>query len=629
MTIAYTATDGDASASADEGIPRMTPKVLEECCLKNRGFSLPELNDVLILSYRGFRRIEGLNPYTNIKSLFLDSNGIRKIENLQGLPGLTSLYLQQNCIERIENLDCLTSLKLLNLSQNSITSVENLAALRELETIKLSGNKIVDVEALHGLRERPTLRCVDVSQNYIEDGDGLLDFFSSALPEVESVAIHHNVCSRALKDGRRRLVSSLASLRWLDERPVTAVERAGCEAWATGGKDAELAAKTAHWQREKEDKERSFQNFRRVQQAAAERARAQREAQAARDAARERAAAGLQETGALTEGFVAIPAVPAAAKHCQAEGSSRQHEIRARVQALLTGDDPPTGDLAPPEGDSDSPAQRSTTPAEQQDVAPGAGTDAAAASGAAEDAGHSASGPPAAADDVDPGPFEWTPFRDKRLGQLVAENRYNFDKAAALLGAEFGHPVAAPACRERYGELLRPRPAAAGQEAARRAPDREQAAGRAKDAPEPRPEALKEVSDWWLRRLSAGAAREARRAPPPARPAGPPPAEDAEAEAGADASAALAAGSPAGRGSAGAWQGLLSAEAEGPSAAPAAPAAGGLAGRGSAGAWQSLLSAPAPAEGAAREGGAAAGFLPPPRGGQEVPASEWHAAPAK
>ena len=49
--------------------------------------------------------------------------------------------------------------------------------------------------------------------------------------------------ARALKDSRRRLISRLSQLRWIDERPVTAMERAGSEAWAVGGKEAEMEAK--------------------------------------------------------------------------------------------------------------------------------------------------------------------------------------------------------------------------------------------------------------------------------------------------------------------------------------------------------------------------------------------------
>lgn len=42
----------------------------------------PHLNDTLYLHYKGFRKIEGLEKYTNLKSIWLECNGIQKIEGL-------------------------------------------------------------------------------------------------------------------------------------------------------------------------------------------------------------------------------------------------------------------------------------------------------------------------------------------------------------------------------------------------------------------------------------------------------------------------------------------------------------------------------------------------------------------
>ena len=48
-------------AAMDPGIPRITAELLRKACVENRGFELPELNEVLILHYRGFRKIENLD----------------------------------------------------------------------------------------------------------------------------------------------------------------------------------------------------------------------------------------------------------------------------------------------------------------------------------------------------------------------------------------------------------------------------------------------------------------------------------------------------------------------------------------------------------------------------------------
>lgn len=244
----------------DPGIPRISPQVARKACLQNQGYELPELNEVLILNHKGFRKIEGLEEYSNVRSLFLECNGIMKIENLE-MPQLVSLYLQSNAITRMENLDLLSNLQYLNLAQNRISEVENLGSLTKLETLNLASNAFQDVEKLQGLTETPTLRSVDLSGNYFEDGESLLTFWPQHLPEVLCLYIQRNPCSRGLKDARRRLISSLPKLRWIDERPVTAMERAGAEAWATGGKEAEMEAKQSYWRREKEEKDRSFRAY--------------------------------------------------------------------------------------------------------------------------------------------------------------------------------------------------------------------------------------------------------------------------------------------------------------------------------------------------------------------------------
>ena len=70
------------------------------------------------------------------------------------------------------------------------------ALLGMLDTLNLAANKFEDVEKLKGLSERPSLRSVDVSSNYFEDGDALVNFWESNLPNVQCLYIHHNPCSR-------------------------------------------------------------------------------------------------------------------------------------------------------------------------------------------------------------------------------------------------------------------------------------------------------------------------------------------------------------------------------------------------------------------------------------------------
>ena len=136
-------------------------------------------------------------------------------------------------------------------------------------------------------------------------------------------------------------------------------------------------------------KERSFQNFRRVQQAHAERAKAQKAAQARRDAARDQAQAALQETGMLNDGFVLMPERNAA-ETMEVVETKNQEAKEDEVDAVES--EVPEVTLVEGVEEAEEPEDVEET-----------------------------------VEDV--GPFEWTGFKDRCLGRLVAEHRYNFKKA--------------------------------------------------------------------------------------------------------------------------------------------------------------------------------------------------------
>ena len=85
-----------------------------------------------------------------------------------------------------------------------------LAGLGMLDTLNLAANKFEDVEKLKGLSERPSLRSVDVSSNYFEDGDALVNFWESNLPNVQCLYLHHNPCSRRCNPTSRIIKVGLA-----------------------------------------------------------------------------------------------------------------------------------------------------------------------------------------------------------------------------------------------------------------------------------------------------------------------------------------------------------------------------------------------------------------------------------
>ncbi len=95
----------------------MTAKYLKQICRELGLYSTPGLNDILYLHfkgkttshlpswYQGFAKIENMEAYDGLKSLWLEGNGIEVIEGLG-----TISRLEQTLIN---GLDALTQLKCL------------------------------------------------------------------------------------------------------------------------------------------------------------------------------------------------------------------------------------------------------------------------------------------------------------------------------------------------------------------------------------------------------------------------------------------------------------------------------------------------------------------------------------
>jgi len=250
-----------------EKLSVMDAERLVELCVKNDGYCSPELNDQLLLHNSGFTTIPPgvLDPYYNCRTLFFQANGLRKIENLRVMPGLRALYLQDNCISQIQNLTCLQELMVLNLSNNKIDDVPPHCLPHSLEQVNLSRNLLAKIDHLEGIFECPKLSSVDVSYNCIEESDQLVESWEH-LP-LDCLFLHHNPGLNKLKNYRRKIISSMPTLRFLDERPVDALERCGAEAWSRG--EDEMAAKGEMWTKEMEAKRRSFEVFRKIQEVSA------------------------------------------------------------------------------------------------------------------------------------------------------------------------------------------------------------------------------------------------------------------------------------------------------------------------------------------------------------------------
>ena len=261
----------------ETGIPRITASELLEAAVQHGGYETPELNDVLYLHYKGYKRIENLEAYTGLKALFLDTNGLVVIENLGSLVELRSLYLQQNVIERMGGFEGLNNLVTLNLSSNRIRVIENLNFLPSLTTLAIAKNELATKDDVHGLVACPTLTSIDFSSNKLASLD-ILDVLEQ-LPKLSATNMvgnpvvneaRHFRCAqyRACYIFLRRLIRPYFS-RWLLifhlyclffsknvilrlpalgylDRPVFPEERASVVAWGEGGVEAEREAR-AQW----------------------------------------------------------------------------------------------------------------------------------------------------------------------------------------------------------------------------------------------------------------------------------------------------------------------------------------------------------------------------------------------
>jgi hypothetical protein len=150
----------------------MTKEVIVASCKANGGYAAPHLNDQLFLHCKGFTAIKNLEPYRDVKVLWLEQNALSELSGLEAQQeALVSLFLQNNFIRSLTSLTAtLNGLRVLNVSHNYLTSLRGIAkACPSLETLQASHNQLTSLEECEELWQLAgSLTSVDLSFNHIE-----------------------------------------------------------------------------------------------------------------------------------------------------------------------------------------------------------------------------------------------------------------------------------------------------------------------------------------------------------------------------------------------------------------------------------------------------------------------------
>jgi len=240
----------------------ITPKLIIESCKKHDLYTFPELNEELYLHYCGFQKIAALEPYVNLKSLWLNNNAIGLLEGLNSLKNLVCLYLSYNVITEISGLDELENLETLVLSHNYISKISGLSNLKKLHSLEIDHNQISSIADMNELKDVKTLGVLNLGSNKIETEDFMQ--IISELPDLAVLKIEGNPIARTMVNYRRRIIVSTPKLAYLDQQPVDELERKCAELYLTVGKDAAIQERQRVLQEREDFKEKNRRELKRI-----------------------------------------------------------------------------------------------------------------------------------------------------------------------------------------------------------------------------------------------------------------------------------------------------------------------------------------------------------------------------
>ena len=250
---------------SEEEQQMMSRKYLDKilCSDFKQYYRTHELNEILYLHYKSFKKIQNLETFTNLKVLYLEGNAISKIEGLETLVNLTSLYLHENCIEKIEGLDNLSQLANLNLSDNLIKKVENLKGLTSLSNLLLKRNRIgiKGLDDLYGLLELgKEFAVLDISDNLIDDPK-IVDEILTKFIDLRVIYLKGNDVVRKIPNYRKTLISKIDSLKYIDDKPIFEDEKRFALAFTRGGYEEERKERAKYREEIRLKEEKRIRDF--------------------------------------------------------------------------------------------------------------------------------------------------------------------------------------------------------------------------------------------------------------------------------------------------------------------------------------------------------------------------------
>jgi dynein assembly factor 1, axonemal len=169
-------------------------------------------------------------------------------------------------ITKIEGLIHLDRLHTLNLSNNKLTDLSGLGwGLRSLKTLDVSFNLITDINECGSIKALPSLTSLDIRDNQIGNHDEILPFFAE-MPKLELLYLKGNPACRKILNYRKSFINTLPVLCFLDEKPVTELERMFAEAFSRGGKEEETKVRDEYAEGQRAAKRKHMEEMVKLQE---------------------------------------------------------------------------------------------------------------------------------------------------------------------------------------------------------------------------------------------------------------------------------------------------------------------------------------------------------------------------